>query len=273
MAQKAHEEKNLEHVQKEEIPELEALKEWWRKHGDKVTYALLAVVALIFGYQKLGDWRAKTNAESFMEFSSANSPESIEQFIEKEMSSALAAHARLRLGIAYYSEEKYANAKEVYEAFLKHNPRHPLAGIAMVGVAACAEAMGDVAEAAGLFKAFVDAHPGSWLAPQARIGLGRSLILSGRKDEGQKVLDLFIAENAGTEWAKFADEVLRNRNRLTIPKTEQFDISAFFDATPDPEFVSPVEPAPEPAPEPAQEPAQESEIVIVDDVVPGEPAE
>jgi len=238
MAKQAQEDKNLEHVQKDEIPELEALKEWWKKHGDKITYALLAVVLLTFGYQKLGDWRTKASAESFAEFAAANTPEMLEQFIEKESSSALAAHARLRLGIVYYTEEKYANAKEIYTAFLKHNARHPQADIAKIGVAACAEAMGDVAEAAELFGAFADANPDSWLAPLARVGYGRNLILAGKMDEGKKILDLFIAENAGTEWAKYADEVLRNRTRLTIPKmADPFDVSSFFNATPDPEFL------------------------------------
>jgi len=241
MAQKSQEDKNLEHVQKDTIPELEAFKDWWKKHGNKVSYAVLAVVAVIFAHQKMGEWRAKTSAESFAEFAQAHTPEALEQFIEKEKSSALAAHARLRLGIIYYAEEKYANAKEVYTAFLRHNARHPQAGVARLGLAACAEAMGEVAEAAELYKALADSDPAGWLAPQARIGHGRALILAGKMDEGRAVLDRFIAENAGTEWAKHADEVLRNRNRLSIPKVSTFDISAFFDATPDPEFRSPAE--------------------------------
>ena len=234
MDKKATEDKNLAHAQKETVPELEELKEFWGKHGDKISYALLAVLVLVIGYQQYGKWRVRNSAESFMELTAADTPELLEQFIAKNQSPDHTALARLRLAKNNYAEGKYQNAKEIYEAFLKAHPRNPQSDIAKIGVAFCAEALGEADEAAKLFKNFADANPDSYLAPQARIGLGRALILAGKKDEGKQVLDLFITECAGTEWARQADEVLRNRNRLTIPKpVDQIDFNSFFNVSPD----------------------------------------
>ena len=241
MAQKAQaEDKNLAHVQKETIPELESLKEFWKKHGDKLSYVLLAVCVCVIGWQQYGKWHEKSTEGAFMEFTAARTPDTLEQFIENNKSSDLAVIARLRLGGIYYAEAKYANAKEVYEALLRAKPRHPQAGIASVGVAFCSEALGDAEKAAAQFKAFADANPDSYLAPMARVGHGRALILAGKKDEGKQALDLFITECAGTDWARQADEVLRNRNRLAIPPVgnvfgaDTFDISAFLSPDPEP---------------------------------------
>ena len=59
----------------------------------------------------------------------------------------------------------------------------------------------------------------------------RSLILAGKKDEGKKVLDLFITENAGTRWAAYADELIKAKNRLVLPSAPAAaDLSTFFSA-------------------------------------------
>ena len=228
----AKEEKNLAHAVAETSPELESLKEWWKKHGDKLSYAIIAVLVAIIGFQQYGRYKIRSNAEAFADLETARDPEALEQVIESNKSPAVTAIARLRLGQYYFGEGKYSIAKSAYEAFLKDQPRHPQAEIAKIGLAFCTEAEGNVAAAAELFKAFAEANPDSFLEPMAKVGQGRCLILADKKDEGKAVLDLLIAERAGTKWAAYADDVLRNRNRLVIPKViDALDISAFLNAS------------------------------------------
>ena len=260
----AKEEKNLAHAGGEPLPELEALKEWWKKHGDKLSYALIAVLVAIIGAQYHGKSKIRSYSESFAELDGARDPEAMEQIIEKNKSPAVTAVARLRLGQHYFSAGKYSLAKSAYEAFLKSHSKHPYADVAKVGLAFCAEAEGNVAAAADLFKAFVDANHDSFLEPIARIGLGRSLVLAGKKDEGKAVLDLFITERAGTRWAIYADDVLRNRNRLAVPKADVADIAALLNMSGDASddtfsaAVGETSAAPAPEAEAAEAPAEEA---------------
>ena len=251
----AHEEKNLGHAQQETVPELEALKEWWKSHSDKITYALIAVLALIIGAQQFDRWRDRSSSGAFADYWNARTggTAALEQVVADGKSPSMTALTRLLLGQQYFTDGKYDIAREVYEALLKDQPNNPFAGIAKVGVAFCAEGLGDTAGAAELFKAFADANPGHFLEPMARIGYGRNLILSGEKDRGKTVLDLFITENAGNDWASIADDVMRNRNRLSVPKPT---ISSFLNDMNDmtlPEELKPVGEVPVevPAPVPA----------------------
>jgi tetratricopeptide (TPR) repeat protein len=195
------------------------------------------VLVAVIGARQYGKWRDGSSGEAFSDFIDArnsNSAEALEQVVADNKAAPVTALSRLILGNRFYTEGRYDVAKGVYNDFLKNHPRHPHANIAKLGLAFCAEGLGDVDDAAAQFKAFAEANKGNYLEPQARIGHGRSLILAGKKDEGQIVLDLFITEFAGTKWAAYADEVLRNRNRLVIPKPvdksadETFDIRSFF---------------------------------------------
>lgn len=225
----ANEERNLSHAAPESVEELEALKTWWNAHGDKVTMGLIAVLVVVIGFQQYTRWHGKTNARAMAAFDSARTPEALEQLINDNASKTITPLARLRLANIYFGEQNYTLAQSAYEAFLAENANHPLADIATVGLAHSLEANGKVEEAAAKFKAFSEAKPDSFLVPIAQIGLGRCLILAGHRDEGKGVLDLFITEKAGTRWASYADEILRAKDRLTIPAASaSTDLSSFF---------------------------------------------
>lgn len=227
----ANEDRNLTHVTTESLDEIEALKGWWQAHGDKISILAIVILAGVIGFQQYGRWSARKDARAMTAYDQARTPEALEALINENTSKTITPLARLRLGSAFFQQEKYALAESVYETFLKETPNHELADIAKVGLAHALEANGLVEEAAEKFKAFMDSKPDSFLAPMATIGLGRTLILAGRSDEGKAVLDLFITETAGTRWAAFADEILRSKDRLTVPEVPgSADLSSFFPA-------------------------------------------
>lgn len=227
----ANEDRNLSHAAPESVEELEALKTWWNSHGDRVTMGVIAVLVAVIGFQQYTRWQSKANTNAMAAFDSARTPEALEQLINDNASKTVTPLARLRLANIYFGEQNYTLAQSAYEAFLSENANHPLADVATVGLAHSLEANGKVEEAAAKFKAFAEAKPDSFLAPMAQIGLGRCLILAGQRDEGKGVLDLFITEKAGTKWASYADELLRAKDRLTIPAAPaSTDLSSFFSA-------------------------------------------
>ena len=227
----SQEDKNLSHAAPEPVEELEALKDWWDSHGNKVTILMIAVLVAVVGFQQYGRWHERSTSKALSDFDSARTPEALEEIIATDASQAVTPLARLRLANIYFADEKFTLAQSTYEAFLQKNAKHPFAAIAEVGLAHCLEATGQAAQAADKFRAFADANPKSFLAPTARLGEGRSLILAGKKDEGKKVLDLFITENAGTRWAAYADELIKAKNRLALPSAPAAaDLSTFFSA-------------------------------------------
>jgi predicted negative regulator of RcsB-dependent stress response len=227
----AKEDRNLAHAAPETIDELEAFKDWWDAHGNKVTIVLIAVLALVVGFQQFTRWREKSAERAMSAFDQARTPEALEELIAAGKSAAVTPLARLRLAGVYFAEGKYDLSQSVYDAFLKSNGKHPLADVAKVGLAHCLEAQGKVADAAAAFGAFADARAESFLAPTARLGQGRSLILAGSHDEGKRILDLFIAEKAGTAWAAQADEIVQAIGRIAVPEVSApTDISSLFES-------------------------------------------
>ena len=227
----AKEDRNLAHAAPETIDELEAFKDWWDAHGNKVTIVLIAVLAIVVGSQQFTRWREKSAERAMTAFEQARTPEALEELIAAGKSAAVTPLARLRLAGVYFAEGKYDLSQSVYDAFLKSNGKHPLADVAKLGLAHCLEAQGKVAAAAAAFGAFADARPESFLAPAARLGQGRSLILAGSHDEGKRILDLFIAEKAGTAWAAQADEIVQAIGRIAVPEVSApTDISSLFES-------------------------------------------
>ena len=224
------EDRNLSHAAPETVEELEAFKDWWDAHGNKVTIVLIAVLAAVVGFQQFTRWREKSAEKTMSSFEQARTPEALEEIIAAGKSAAVTPLARLRLAGLYFRSEKYDLAESAYKTFLSRHADHPLADIAQAGLAHCLEAQGQVGEAAEAFRAFADARPESFLAPAARLGQGRCLVLAGKHDEGKRILDLFIAEKAGSAWAVQADEIIQAIGRIAVPEAPApANVAALFD--------------------------------------------
>ena len=225
--------KNLSHA-KEEIPEeLELAKEWWASHGNAVTAALVALLAVVLGSRWWTSRVEKRENAAMTALQEAATPDALERVIADNDSRHATAIARLRLGAVQYAAGNYELAKAAYADFVASEPRHPLLDNASYGLAQCAEALGDVVESTRLFREFCEDFPDSTLAPLARIGVARGLILQGTEEsrrEGKAMLDLFLTEHAGEPWAIAADEIIRAHNRLSVPEkpAESSDIASFL---------------------------------------------
>jgi len=256
------EEKNLAHAHVEPAGELEELQDWWKKHGSRISTALLIVLVGLLGYNLYLRQAQSKALEASRAFANAESAADMESVVANYKSSAMAPLALIRLGSEYYHQQQYDLAMGAYTSFLRDYPKHDLAPIAIVGIAHVAEAQGLNAAAEAKFRDFAVGYPEHYLAPLAILGQARCLALQDRRDEARAILDRMMADRAGTRWSGMADELLAALPRL---KT----------ATPRPEYQEALElleqqmtPAagsenPETEPETAVEPAPSVEAAPV----------
>ena len=263
--------KNLSHTTGGTPEELEELKQWWNAHGNVVTIALCVVLAVVLGSRWLRTHRENAAAQAMAEFQRASDAAALEAVIHDDRSTAVTDLARLRLASMHDAAGDWEQAQDAYRAFLDKAPDHFFADIAAFGLAHCAEALGRVDEAAEAFRKFHETdHPDSSLAPAARVAQARCLILSGTEEgkrEGKEILDNVMADYPQTPWAVEADEVIRAKDRLSVPAPEAagtLDMGALF---------APAEaPAAEEAPTP-EEPEAPAEVPAAEEApAPEEPA-
>lgn len=224
----AIEERNLAHAASETTDELETLKVWWNAHGNQVSTILVVILVVIVGIQQLNRWRDRVAVREMTQFEQAGTAEALEEILASKPNANVSALARLRLAGLYYATEKFELAQSSYEGFLAKHPQHALVDVATMGVAFCLEAQGKVKEAEAAFTAFVEAKPASFLAPMARIGQGRNRVLAKDPAGAKQVLDLVIAEKAGSVWALQADEIVQSMSRLAVPAAAPTDIASLF---------------------------------------------
>ncbi len=261
--------KNLSHTTGGTPEELEDLKQWWNAHGNAVTIVLCVVLAVVLGVRWIRSHREANAERAMAALQQAGDIPALEGVIHENLSRPVTDLARLRLAAVHNAAGNFDQAADAYRGFLESSPDHFFADIAAFGLAHCDEALGRVAEAAAAFRKFYETdYPNSSLAPDARIAEARCLILTGTKegrDEGKAKLDLFLTQYPETTWASQADEVIRAKDRLSVPAPAgEADLSALMPTTaPAPEAPAaapaPEVPAAEPSPEvPAAEPSPEA---------------
>ncbi len=218
----AKEVKNLEHSRGDIPEELEEVKAWWAANGNIVVTVLCVVLAVVLGVRYFKNSRMEAHQIAQSALWAAATANSIEEIIRDDKSSEVTALARLRLGAMYLAGEKYDVAETVFLDFIGASPSHPMRDIAEISIAYCKEGMGDAAGAMEAFKAFEEKYSDSqsFLVPEAVLGKARCMILSGDKNGARTVLDHFITENPRTEWAGYAEQLLKSINRLKMPESE-----------------------------------------------------
>lgn len=268
--------KNLSHTTGGTPEELEELKQWWNALGNAVTIALCIVLAIVLGTRWIRGHREANAARAMAELQQAADVPALEGVIHENRSAAVTDLARLRLAAMHNEAGEFEQAADAYRAFLDASPAHFLADVAAFGLAHCDEALGRVAEAAEAFRKFHETdYPNSSFAPDARIAEARCLILSGTdegKREGKAKLDLFLTEFPGTAWAAQADEVIRAKDRLTVPAPAgEIDLSALM-PTAEPAPAAPAVTSDEPAPEAPAATSDESQTANTPEAPAAEPA-
>ena len=224
--------KNLAHATEETPEELEELKLWWERHGNIVTTILVALLVVVVGVRQWRSWRQSREQAAMDAMQNAVTADQLEEAAVSSKSAAVTALARLRLAGMRYESGEYELSLEAYEAFLRDSPNHPLVCVAKSGAAHALEALGRLDDAEEAYAAIAEDPTSSPFSADASLGQARVLVLKGTEESkarGKAMLDLFLAENAGTAWAGSADELLRAIDRLKMPERKD-DVTAFLDA-------------------------------------------
>lgn len=223
---------NLQHAQ--DIPEeLENLKEWWNANGNIVTIVLIVVLLCVLGIRQFKAAKANRIEKISTEYLASSDVTGFETIIQENKSDDIVAMARLRLASLYYYDNKISLAANIYQDFLNNHVNHPMMDVALDGLAHCMEAQGKIDEAIAGYSRLASDYSQSFLVADAIIGKARCLFLKGTEEskrEGKSMLDLFLTENARSDWAEFADETLRAKDRLKVvtPKEQFADIEKFL---------------------------------------------
>ena len=238
-------EKNLAHAQGDTPEELVKLREWWNAHGNQVTIALLVVLAVVLGVRWYNSHQESVRAAAAASLASATTradqaavglaygrpdaaalddAEAALEGVVAERNASSAPLALLRLAAVRYARGRADLAEADYRTFLQDYPDHEFASLARVGVAHCVEAAGRIDEAVGLYRDAHAALEGSHLAPDALLGQARCLILQGTDEsraDARELLGGFLIDSSGdtspSPWAGFAQELLNDANRLSMP--------------------------------------------------------
>jgi len=146
-----------------------------------------------------------------LDFSTAATPEALQNVINSHANTPVAALAQLQLKTQRFNLGEYELALGNYEAFLDANIGHPLGNAASLGRLMCLEALGRFAEALEGFSAFA---AGDVLYPQAQFGRARCLEKLDRLGEARDVYVAIGEELPDTIWASQALEFKRAVDRL-----------------------------------------------------------
>lgn len=220
--------KNLEHAEAAPIEELEELKAFWSKYGHYVCIALLICVIIMFGSRWFKNKQLADIASAQVELNSANTPEELAAVVDNNRSSYVTPIAMLKLGAAYFSEQRYDEAILTYDDFISKFNNHALVDNAKFALATSYEVTGKFDEAISCYDALT--AEGAF-KQDATLGKARCLILKGSKQAGKEILDMFIADNAGKQIVMRAEALLSAIDRLENPAPKATtDLSNFFAA-------------------------------------------
>jgi predicted negative regulator of RcsB-dependent stress response len=220
--------KNLEHATRGDIPEeLQQLKEWWKAHGDLTSTVVLIVLICFAGWKFYDRWQTSKKRDADIAYGTATRAEDLEAVIDNHKNAPVAPLAQLRLASDYYHRQNYEQALEAYDRFLSKHASHLLALQAHMGRAHTLEATGKFDDANAIYLQVKKDHPEHYYAHVATLGTARIAAFRGNKDDARVILQLMLAECAGTSWGGFADELLAALPRLEFVAPQMATIPSF----------------------------------------------
>jgi len=181
-----------------------------KHYGSMIGVGVLAATVAILASRVLSHRQANkmTQAESLL--ASAQSPQQLEEVVDRYSSTPAAPVALLDLAKTYFNDGDFFQARAQYERFLKKYKDHDLRPIAEFGLASCTAADGDFNGAVERFADFVQAQDGHYLQPLATLEMARALEQANRLDEARIVLEDFLTDTPGSQWAGQAASALED---------------------------------------------------------------
>ena len=199
-------------LQKKQTLEEHEVKEvlgFLKRYSKLIGTGVVAAIITVLVSRGVAHHQASSMTQAEELLLSAQTPQQLEEVVNKYGSTPTAPVALLDLAKTFFNAGETVQAREQYNRFLKKYKNNDLRPTAELGLAYCTEADGDFAGAATQFAEFSEKHSTSYLHPLAVLSVARCMEQAGRTDEARIVLEDFLAENAGTPWAGSAEVALK----------------------------------------------------------------
>jgi predicted negative regulator of RcsB-dependent stress response len=190
------------------IPELEAVKAFWRERGTHITIVAAVIAVAVFGSNMVRSHKRRSIADASAQLAASRSTQDLEAIVADYGSTPSAPLALLQLAKASYDMGNFNGAMMHYESFVDSYAGHELASVAEVGLIHCREARGELQAAASEFKAFAEANSDDFLAPTAQLGQARCVEQLGRFDDARIIYENMVADLGDSMWSDLAAEQL-----------------------------------------------------------------
>ncbi len=179
------------------------------RYGKLIGTGVLAAAVTVLVAKGCTYLKASKLAKAEQLLMAAQTPQQLEDVVNKYSSTPTAPVALLNLAKTLFNNGETVQARAQYERFLKKYKNHEMRFTAQLGLAYCTEADGDFNGATTQFAEFAKKNSKNYLQPVALLSVARCMEQAGRIDEARIVLEDFLAENAGTAWAGSAESALQ----------------------------------------------------------------
>ncbi|MBI9021181.1 MAG: tetratricopeptide repeat protein [Verrucomicrobia bacterium] len=181
--------------------EVKQVLDFLKHYGSMIGIGVLAATVAILASRELSRRQADKMTQAETLLVSAQSPQQLEEVVDRYKSTPAAPVALLGLARTYFNEGDFFQARAQYERFLKKYKNHDLRPIAEFGLASCTAADGDFNGAAEQFADFIQAQGDHYLQPLATLEMARALEQAGRPEEARIALEDFLTESPDSQWA------------------------------------------------------------------------
>lgn len=179
------------------------------RYGKLIGAGILAAVVTVLISRGLAHHKAARMTEAEQMLMAAQTPQQLEDLVERYSSTPSAPVALLDLAKTTFNSGDAAQARAYYEQFLNQYKHHDMRPVAELGLAYCTEADGDFDAAAEQFAAFAKENEGSFLQPMAVLSIARCMEQAGRVNEARIVLEDYLAGNPDSSWAGSVESALK----------------------------------------------------------------
>ena len=167
---------------------------FWQRHGKKIIYAVLALLAIgtvVYVWQRQ---QAEEADRLVQRLAMATNPQALESIIREYPGKPAAKEALLRLANLYAQHADHlTDAAGLYQRFLNDFPGDPLAESALLGLAGIEESQDNFAAAKTKYLEIVTAHPNGFAVKPAKLGAARCAEALGQLKEARQLYDEVLA--------------------------------------------------------------------------------
>lgn len=195
------EKSSTQHKNSLEQHEVKEVLGFLKRYGSLIGTGILAAALTLIGSTLYSQRQAEKRVTAEEQLLRAQTPQQIEEALNKYKSAPSAPVALLNLAKIYYNQGDAAQARTQYERFLKDYKNSDMRPFAMLGLAYCTEADGKLNEAASQFADIAEKNPSSVVYPVAVLGKARCLSQVGQVDEARVALEDFLVANPSSAMA------------------------------------------------------------------------